>query len=230
MKSPVSGMLLGIIISLILIYPVLYRIAIPETSYVKLPVTIVKEFAYYGIPLGITNISGWILALSDRYIIQLFRGSAEVGLYSISYSIANNSIYLIVSIFTIASAPLIMKKWENESRGKTIKFIRNITSLFLIICVPSTIGLSILSKPILKLLSTTEYYEGFKIIPMVSGSVLLFGLQRNFQLGLLFYKKNKNNYVYYVYFLFNQRHIKFIYLFLNMDLLQPESRRLLLTL
>lgn len=131
------------------------------------------------------------IALSDRYIIEYFRGSHEVGLYSMSYSLADRSIMLIVSLIIIASQPIVMSKWEIEGVDETKIFIRDMTKFYLIITLPATVGLSLLSEPIIRILASEEFLYGYKIIPMVAASMFLFGLQRNFQLALLFFKKTK---------------------------------------
>jgi O-antigen/teichoic acid export membrane protein len=136
-----------------------------------------------------TNLAGWILALSDRYMIEHFRNSHEVGLYSISYSLADRSVQLIVSLMILSSAPIAMKMWETKGIAATSLFVRDLTKYYIIITLPAAVGLSLLAKPILQLLATQSFYEGYKIMPLVAASVFLFGFQRNFQLGLLFYKK-----------------------------------------
>jgi len=59
----------------------------------------------------------------------------------------------------------------------------------LIACVPAVIGLSVLSKPILNIMTGEQYFEGHKIIPFVTLGILFLGLQQRFQAGFIFYKK-----------------------------------------
>ena len=57
------------------------------------------------------------------------------------------------------------------------------------------IGLRVLARPFIKILAAQEYYEGYKIIPLVSLWAFFLGLQQRFQVGLVFYKKT--NFVMY---------------------------------
>jgi len=59
----------------------------------------------------------------------------------------------------------------------------------LIACVPAIIGLSVLSKPILNIMTGKQYFEGYKIVPFVALGILFLGLQQRFQAGFIFYKK-----------------------------------------
>jgi len=64
--------------------------------------------AKYSFPLVLGNLAAWVLSLSDRYILEFFRGSQEVGIYSASYAISEKSIFLLVSLFMLASGPISM--------------------------------------------------------------------------------------------------------------------------
>jgi len=59
----------------------------------------------------------------------------------------------------------------------------------LIACVPAIIGLSVLSKPILSIMTGEQYFEGYKIMPFVAFGALFLGLQHRFQAGFIFYRK-----------------------------------------
>jgi O-antigen/teichoic acid export membrane protein len=91
----------------------------------------------------------------------------------------------------LSSTPIAMQMWESNSVDETKLFLKELTKYYLIITLPAVTGLSLLSKPALKLLTTEDFYEGYKIIPLVATSIFFYGLQRNFQLGLLFYKRTK---------------------------------------
>ena len=69
-------------------------------------------------PLVIGNLAAWILSVSDRYILEIFQGSEEVGIYSASYNISERSIMLITALFMLASGPISIHIWEKESKEK----------------------------------------------------------------------------------------------------------------
>jgi len=188
-KIGVNGMILGAIIGICLILPFLIYSSFGSITSIRFSNNLFKEFAIYGLPITVTNLSAWILELSDRYIIEFYRGSSEVGLYSISYKIAENSIMLLVTLMILASQAIVMNIWENEGAEKTSNFITNITKFYLIITIPATIGLCLTSKNVVQVLADEKYLIGHQVMPMVAISIFLFGFQRNFQLSLLFFKK-----------------------------------------
>jgi len=190
-KLGIKSLLWGIILSIFFVMPFLWRKAIGSISsiYSKLNLSLVKDLTNYSFPLVIGNLAAWILNLSDRYILEFFRGSQEVGIYSASYNIADRSIMFITSLFLLASGPISIHIWEKEGKEKSAEFVNKVTRYYLIACIPAIIGLSVLSKPILDIMTGEQYFEGYKIIPFVTLGILFLGLQQRFQAGFIFYKR-----------------------------------------
>jgi len=189
----VEGLLWGIILSIFFSLPFLWKKAVGKIEFIrkKLNIKASKEIAKYSFPLVIGNLGAWILALSDRYILQIFRNAQEVGIYSISYQISDRSILLFTSLFAFAFNPLSVIIWEKEGEIQSQKFVSMGTRYFIILCVPAIVGISVLRESILKVLSTPDYYEGAKIIPFVVLGVFFLGLNQRFGSGLSFYKKTQ---------------------------------------
>ncbi len=192
----VEGLLWGSILSMVIVLPLLWRIAVeksPTTKDISIPLA--SKMAKYGFPLVVGNLAAWILSLSDRYIVEFFQGSQEVGIYSVSYNISAHSIGLIASLFLLASWPIEISIWENKGEKAAQEFLSNLSRYYLIICFPLTVGLSVLAKPVIDVLATQKYYEGYKIVPLVVTGAFFLGLQRRFQSGIAYHKKT-----YYIMF------------------------------
>lgn len=190
-KLGIEGLLWGIVLSISFVMPFLWKKSLGDISiiYSKLKLSLVKDLANYSFPLVIGNLAAWILSLSDRYILEFFRGGQEVGIYSASYNISEKSIMLLTSLFMLASGPISIHIWEKEGKKKSREFVNKITRYYLIACIPAIIGLSVLSKPILNIMTGEQYFEGYKIVPFVTLGMLFLGLQQRFQAGFIFYKK-----------------------------------------
>ncbi len=134
-----------------------------------------KEFLGFGIPTLPSNLSSWIVNSSDRYVIGILCGASSVGYYSPGYSIGG-----IMSMFIAPLSFLLPSILSENYDKKQIENVKHILSYsfkyFMIITIPTTFGISILSKPLLTVLSTPEIAEkGFLITPFVAASMLLFG-------------------------------------------------------
>jgi len=186
----IDGLLWGAVLSSAIAIPLLWKSAIGKIPWKKgSSVELAKEMAKYGFPLVVGNLAAWILSLSDRYILEFFRGAHEVGIYSASYAISEKSILLLASLFMLASGPIGMNIWEKEGEKKSKEFVNKLTRYYLLICLPAVVGLSVLARPVIDVLTAPEYYQGFRIVPLVALGGFFLGLQQRFQAGLAFHKR-----------------------------------------
>ncbi|MDP2836340.1 MAG: oligosaccharide flippase family protein [Methanobacteriaceae archaeon] len=172
----IYGAVLGILITQIIVFILMYS-SILSSIGIKIPrFKNLKKYLLFGVPLIPSSLSSWIVDSSDRYIIGLLLGTTFVGYYSPGYILGN--IITIFSVpFTIILFPTLSKKYD-ENQKKETKFILNYSlKYFLLIAIPSFFGLSILSKPILLLLSTPEIATNGNIVtPFIALSAIFFGI------------------------------------------------------
>lgn len=190
-KSGIKGLLWGTILSITIILPILWKKAIGNIPVLRSSIdfTLGKQMAKYSFPLVAGNLAAWVLSLSDRYILEFFRGSQEVGIYSASYNITNQSIMLLVNLFMMASWPIATQLWEKEGISKTREFISNTTRYYLMACIPAIVGMSVLSKHIISILTGQQFFEGYKVIPFVTFGIFFLGLQQRYHPGILLHNK-----------------------------------------
>jgi O-antigen/teichoic acid export membrane protein len=131
----------------------------------------------------------WGLRVSDLFIISSFRPERDVGLYSVSYNISAKSIELLVALFLLSVSPLVMSTWESEGREATEKTLTMVTRVYLILCLPAAVGLSVLAFPFVALLTAPDYYEGYKIVGFVVFSSFSWGLANIAMMGIAIKKQ-----------------------------------------
>lgn len=187
----VEGLLWGSLISTVTILPLLSKVSVGKLLLTKGKIrsTMTLEMAKYGIPAMAINILSWAQSLSDRYILEFFRGSREVGIYSASYLISEQSIFFIASLFLLASSPIGFNIWENQGIEASREFMKKLTRYYLLIGLPAAVGVSLLAKPIVGLLVAPEYLPGYRIIPLVVWGAFLVGVAHSFTIALAYYKR-----------------------------------------
>jgi len=190
-NSGVKGLLWGSILAVALTIPFLWAVSTRGVRFGlgDFSFNLSKEMAKYSFPLAAGNLAAWILSLSDRYVLEFFRGSFEVGLYSASYRVSESSIMLLTSLFAFAFNPLSIIVWEKQGEGTGRRFLEQGTRYFLILCLPAVVGLSVLQKPVVSVLTGREYWEGASVLPWVAAGVFFLGLTQRFGAGMSFLKR-----------------------------------------
>lgn len=189
-KTDISGFILGNIMAYIILFPFMYYTSFEGVFFGKnFQKSTFFNFMDFGFPLLISGFSAWILSISDRYILNFFKGSLEVGIYSASYTLSEYAITIIWTLFITASYPLVVKMWETKGHDDTQKYITHLTRYFILIAFPAALGLSILSKSAITIVTSPSYYEGYIIVPLISFGAFLLGLQWFAQLGIVLNNK-----------------------------------------
>ncbi len=135
-----------------------------------------KEYLSFGIPTIPGNLSSWMVDLSDRYVIGILLGTAFVGYYSPGYTVGN----IIVMFFAPFSflLPSLLSSYYDQNKIEEVELhLQYSLKYFMLLTIPAIFGLSLLSKPLLTLLSTPEIASnGYLITPFVALGAFLFGI------------------------------------------------------
>jgi len=187
----VEGLLWGNFLTLLLTLPFLIFLATKRVGIrphlFHLPDAL--QIWQYAWPLILGNMAMWGLRVSDLFIISAFRSERDIGLYSVSYNLSAKSIELLVGLFLLSVSPLVYSTWENEGREATEKTLTMVTRVYLILCLPAAVGLSVLAFPFVALLTAPDYYDGSKIVGLVAFSSFAWGLANIAMMGIAIKKR-----------------------------------------
>ncbi|MBN2345263.1 MAG: polysaccharide biosynthesis protein [Candidatus Aminicenantes bacterium] len=189
----IEGMLWGSILGMLFALPFTWKRAVGDVSFTSRHVSwpLGLQMVGFGLPLVIGNLSSRIIYLSDRYILEFSRSSQEVGIYSASYDIADRTVMLIATLFALTSGSIAFHVWEKEGEQKSRELATSLTRFYLMVALPAAVGLGILARPLIAVLTGSGYHDGARIIPIVILGVFFFGLQQRYQIGLFFHKKTR---------------------------------------
>ena len=167
--------LISVLIAETIVFLLMYSLIISEIGIKKPNFSHLKEYLHFGLPQLPECISSWTVSSSDRYIIGYFVGVAFVGYYSPAYALGG-LVYMYIAPFA-SFLPAVLSKLYDEGKEKDVRTHLEYTlKYFLMLAIPSALGLSLLSKPILIILSTSEIAsQGYLITPFVVVSIVLFG-------------------------------------------------------
>lgn len=135
-----------------------------------------REYISFGIPTVPGNISSWVVNSSDRYLIAIFLGTAYVGYYSPGYTLGNMiSMFIAPLSFML---PAVLSKHYDDGNLDGVKTILSYSlKYYLVLSIPSIVGLTLLSKPLLNILSTSDIASnGYLITPLVAIGAFFYGI------------------------------------------------------
>lgn len=140
-----------------------------------------KVMLKYGLGLLPGSASSWVYTLIDRYFINAMIGLQQVAVYSMGYKIGIMMGTVLISPFLSVFTSFKYKVYNEidaPEKFRKIYIYYIFTGWF---CV---IGFSVFAKPAIALLSTSEYSEAFKVVPLVALSYFLYGLGEFYSLGI----------------------------------------------
>ena len=187
----IFGAVIGLLISTFFVFLIMASLIIAEIG-IKIPkFTHIREYLAFGLPTVPGNLSSWVVNSSDRYVIGIFLSTAFVGYYSPGYTLGS-----IITMFTAPLSfmlPAVLSKYYDENNMNEVKTVlRYSLKYFLLLAIPSAFGLSLLSKPLLTILSTPEIAsQGYLITPFVAASALLLGAYAVILQVIMLEKKTK---------------------------------------
>ena len=191
LKFRVEGLLWGTLLALITASPFLVAVSARSVGIhprqFQLPAAL--EIWRYAWPLALGDVALWGLRVSDLFIISSFWPARDVGLYSVSYNISAKSIELLVGLFLLSLGPLVFRTWETDGREATERTVTMITRVYLIVCLPAAVGVTVLALPLVALLTAPAYYEGSRIVGFVVFSSFAWGLINIANMGLTIKKQ-----------------------------------------
>jgi len=133
------------------------------------------EFIKYGTPLTPNSLIRWITDSSDRYIVGIFLGLSAVGIYSAAYAIGS-LVHLFITPIQFILFPELSRLYDEERVDDVRNYLSSSLRYFLLIAIPAVVGLTVLAKPVLMILTTPAFAAGSIVIPFIALSGLFGGV------------------------------------------------------
>lgn len=158
-----------------------------RNSRIHIEWSLLKEIVSFCMPLVISSIAVVVLGQADRYIIKAFGQLGDVGLYTLGFRLSNTLNILIVASISFAIQPLIFKKMDDPDNKR---FYSKLMTYFVFVVMFFVLGMTFFGKEIVKLFSKREeYYDAYKVIPLLTYSILFMMMKDMAIIGLQITKK-----------------------------------------
>ena len=150
-------------------------------KYIKLKYAskdVFKQFLKYGIPMVGVWATSWILSYSDRYIIKIFGGSEQVGIYDVGYRVAENSINIIITSLSMAMFPIIINHYHDCGFKKAKNTHKTFMEYYYAMVFPAVFGLMSIRNLLFGSILNEKYSSGAIIIDIIAISSLFYGFNQ----------------------------------------------------
>ena len=127
---------------------------------------------------------------SDIYVIGLFRGLGEIGIYSLVYSLSK-VMFLFMGPIGLMLYPALSKAWDHKKFVEAKNYLSYSMKYFLLFAIPTATGLIVLANPLIQIISTKEFLSGYLLFPFIAVGLLLFKTAEVFMYILTSKKQTK---------------------------------------
>ena len=189
LKMNVAGIVWGNLISsaiFFLVSPVLLR------SYIlwKISLGKLKEMLLFGWPLIPVALGIWVLASADRFFIEHFSTTSQLGLYSLGFKIAVTLNIFVLHPFQIAWPTIFYKQAKQKNATETFE---RFSLIYLLIAGGIGLCLILGAEPLVRLVAPKEFWGAHVVVPILVFSLIFGndGLQQIINMGLFIKKKTQ---------------------------------------
>jgi O-antigen/teichoic acid export membrane protein len=177
----VMGMLLSMVITKVLNTVTLF-IVVRHYINIKFSLSKLKDMLQFSLPLVPASFAMYCIHYSDRFFVQKYCGSSELGVYSLGYKFGMIlSVVISEPIFRIWNTQrLEVAKMQNSSVvfGKMFTYI-------VCILIFGALGISIWVNEVVSIITPITYRGAAHVVALVVVSYVLYGIANYFNMGMV---------------------------------------------
>lgn len=160
----------------------------PRTSNFSAP--LYRELLRFGIPMMVGHeLSGIILSVGDRYVIQGLIGAEPVGIYSAAYNLCQYVQGVVIASVGQAIMPMYMEMWHQKGRDETAAFISRSLRTYCLLAAPVVAGVAAVGPELIRALASDKYASAVAVLPWVIGGMVFDGMSAMVGAGLFIHRK-----------------------------------------
>ena len=151
-----------------------------------------RQLLGFGIPMMIGyELSGTVLSVGDRYVIEGLIGDQPLGLYSAAYNLCQYVQAVVIASVGQAIVPLYMQMWDQKGRDETAAFIARSLRTYLLLGAPVVAGLAAVGPELLPSLASDKYASAGALLPWIIAGMVVDGANAMVGAGLFIHRKTR---------------------------------------
>jgi O-antigen/teichoic acid export membrane protein len=138
----------------------------------------------FGLPLLASELSGLLLSMGGRYIINFELGPGPLGSYSAAYNFCDYLQGVLTGAFAQAVVPMYLRMWEAQGRARTEEFLQQALHYYLMLAFPIVAGMAVVAPDLLRLLASDRYAVSTSLFVYIVSGMLVAGGTPIFSAGI----------------------------------------------
>lgn len=164
-------------------------IVLPRIT-VKINLKSLNQSIAFGFSYVLSTLGYTLFMISDRFMLQWLSTSEQLGKYSFGFKIANFINLIFVQTIGMSYFPSVMR---NEYGKDNIRYYRKMLTYYCFIMAFLILGFLFYYQDILWIVGKNkEYWEGLKVVPVLSLSFMVMGM--NYFVGVGLFLKNQTKF------------------------------------
>lgn len=182
-----SATILAMVIAVIV--ATLFGHVIKDFFAVRTDVRLLKNMIIFSAPLIVNNLAWWLIQSSNKMFIEMFLGSAALGLFTVATRIPS-LINVVVSVFQQAWGVSSVVEMDTT---KDSSFFANVFELFTMGVFFASLALNTIIKPFMWIYVGSDFFPAWRYVPLLVAAAAFSAIAAYF--GSLYgaLKKSVNN-------------------------------------
>jgi O-antigen/teichoic acid export membrane protein len=132
----------------------------------------------FAAPITVGFLIEYVIASADRLLVELYLGTEAVGIYAVSYSLAERAVSAAFLAVSLMAYPMIMSAHEQGGPAAVHRRAQESCEILLVIALPAWGGFTVASPHIATVLVGPAYAgAAAELLPVTGVAIFLFGLR-----------------------------------------------------
>lgn len=164
----------------------------PRPSATAFSAPLYRELLGFGIPMMVGyELSGIVLSIGDRYVIEGLLGEAPLGLYGAAYNLCQYVHAILIASIGQAIMPMYMQMWDRRGAKETAVFLSDTLRKYVLLGAPVVAGLAAVGPELLPTLASERYVSASAVLPWVIAGMVVDGTTSMVGAGLFIHRKTR---------------------------------------
>ena len=183
----VQGVIYGNFLASLILAFIIYGLIVKELSF-SFSFKILKDMLSFGLPFVPAGLALFVMNGSDRFFLQKFSTTSQVGLYALGYKLSAVLQFIIIEPFLLVWPSIYFPLAKEEDAQATLAILASIFFLSI-----SFVGLIIilLSQPLIIVMAPATFWDAHLVCYWIVPSVILYGFYNMLNVGINIKKNTK---------------------------------------